>query len=257
VKEEILARPTFFEHFDGVVLDWRYLHEREKSILQQEAGWIRRQGLQVFVDLSSGVNLYPTLRLVDNLAADYEESMATAADVMTKMKVLGARDLILSLHRYPENNFTGPQTQESFEKTLRKLAADAAQLGITLHLRMALGKPPWTLGEMDALMEKVGAKNLRIAAGTALLSRVDLSADAARVLKARLGLWLVAGSQKDETGKLWDAHAPVHRDMDRAGIARWIALAPDAPILLDAVLVNQDEEYLEALALAQLQTKGE
>ena len=61
VKEEILARPTFFEHFDGIVLDWRYLHEREKSILQQEAGWMGRQGLQVFVDLSSGVNLYPTL----------------------------------------------------------------------------------------------------------------------------------------------------------------------------------------------------
>jgi hypothetical protein len=194
VKEEILARPTFFEHFDGIVLDWHYLHEREKSVLQQEAGWIDRQGLHVFVDLSSGVNLYPALGLVDNLAADYQESMATVADVMAKMKVLGARDLIVSLHRYPENNFSSPQTQESFEKTLRKLAADAAQLGITLHLRMALGKPPWTLGDMGALMEKVGAKNLRIAASTAVLSRTDLSAEASGVLQARLGLWLVAAS---------------------------------------------------------------
>jgi hypothetical protein len=257
VKEEILVRPTFFEHFDGVVLDWRYLHEREKGVLQQEAGWMRRQGLRVFVDLSSGTNLYPTLRLVDNLAADYEESLATMADVLAKMKVLGARDLILSLHRQPENNFSGPQTQEGFEKTLRKLAADAAPLGVTLHLRMASGKPPWTLQDMLALIGKVSAENLRIAASTGLLSRTNLSIEATGVLQARLGLWLVAASQTDQTGKLWDAHAPLHRGADRTGIARWMALAPGAPILLDAVLANQDEEYLDVLALEQLKIKGE
>jgi len=255
VKEEILARPTFFEHFDGVVLDWRYLHEREKSALQQEAGWVRRQGLRVFVDLSSGVNLYPTLRLVDNLAADYERSMAALADVMGKMKILGARDLILSLHRHPENNLSGPQTQEAFEKTLRRLAADAAGLGIDLHLRLAFGKPPWSLGEMDALIEKVGAKNLHIAAATALLARTDVSADTARILKSRLGLWLAAAPQVDLSGKLWDAHASLHRATDRAKTATSIALVPDAPILLDAVFANQDEEYLDAMTLAQFRSR--
>jgi len=254
VKEEILARPTFFEHFDGVVLDWRYLHDRERSVVQQEAGWIRRQGLRVFVDSSSGVNLYPTLRLVDNLAADYEESMTSIADVMAKMKLLGSRDLILSLHRQPENNFSGPQTQEGFEKTLRRLATDAAGLGIDLHLRMAFGKPPWTLGDIDALIEKVGAGNLHIAAATALLSRTDMSADAVRILKARLGLWLVAAPQVDLSGKLWNAHAPLHRATDRVRIAAWIALVPDAPILMDAVCANQDEEYSDAVTLAQLGT---
>ena len=257
VKEEILARPTFFEHFDGVVLDWRYLHDREKGVLQQEAGWMRRQGLRVFIDLSSGVNLYPTLRLVDNLAADYEESMTAIADVMAKMKILGSRDLILSLHRHPENNFNVRQTQEGFEKTLRRLAADAAGLGIDLHLRMAFGKPPWTLSDMNALIEKVGARNLHIAAGTALLARTDVSADAASILKARLGLWLVAAPQVDLSGKLWDAHAVLHRINDRAKIAAWLALVPDAPILLDAVFANQDEEYLDAVTLAQWRTGTE
>jgi hypothetical protein len=254
VKEEILARSTFFERFDGVVLDWRYLHDREKSVVQQEAGWIHRQGLRLFVDVSSGANLYPTLRLVDNLAADYEESLTALADVMGKMKILGSRDLILSLHRHPENNFSGPQTQEGFEKTLRRLAADAAEFGIDLHLRMAFGKPPWTLGDMDALIEKVGARSLHIAAGTALLSRTDMSADATRILKARLGLWLTAAPQVDLSGKLWDAHAPLHRATDRAKVAAWLALVPDAPILMDAVFANQDEEYLDAMTLAQLGT---
>jgi len=257
VKEEILVRPTFFEHFDGVVLDWRYLSDHEKRVLQQEAGWIRRQGLRVFVDVSSGLNLYPALRLVDNLPADYDESMTAIADVIAKMKVVGARDLILSLHRQPENNFSSRQTQEGFEKTLRSLATDAAKLGIHLHLRMAFGKPPWTLGDMDALIERVGAKNLQIAASTALLSRTDKSADATNVLKAKLGLWLVAAPQVDLAGRLWDVHAPLHRITDRAKIADWITLAPDAPILMDAVFANQDEEYLDALTLEQLKTRIE
>jgi len=257
VKEEILARPTFFEHFDGVVLDWRYLHDREKSVVQREAGWIRRQGLRVFVDLSSGVNLYPTLRLVDNLPTDYEESMTALADVMVKMKTFGARDLILSLHRQPENNFSGQQTQEGFEKTLRRLAADAAKLGIDLHLRLAFGKPPWNLGDMEALIARVGVENLHIAASTALLSQAAVSEGAAKILQTRLGLWLLATPQADQSGRLWDAHAPLHHVADRARVAAWIALAPKAPILMDALYANQDEEYLDAQALEQLGTKTE
>jgi hypothetical protein len=47
IKEAILARPTFFEHFDGVLIDWRYLHDRQLASLVQEAGWIGRQKLRV------------------------------------------------------------------------------------------------------------------------------------------------------------------------------------------------------------------
>jgi len=252
VKEQILARPTFFEHFDGAVLDWRYVHDRERTALQREADWIKRQGLRVLVDVSSGLNLYPTLRLVDNIEADYEQSMAALADVMAKMHVLGAHDLILSLHRHPENNFTNEQTQAGFEETLRTLAAEAGKLGITLHLRMTLGKPPWTLGDADALIERVGADNLRLAASTALLLHAEKSAGAVRILKARLGLWLLGAPQVDLVGKLWDIHAPLHRSEQLPRLAECLALVPEAPVVLDAVLANQDEEYLEAVALERL-----
>ncbi len=256
LKEEILARPTFFEHFDGVVLDWRYLHDRERTSLKREAGWINRQGLRVIADAGSGLNLYPTLRLVDNIEADYRQSMAALADVMAKMHILGAHDLILSLHRHPENNFTGEQTQEGFEQTLRRLATEAGALGITLHLRMAFGKPPWTLRDADVLIGKVGADNLRLAASTALLSRMEKSPEGVEVLKEWLGLWLLAAPQVDLAGKLWDAHAPLHPFRDTAKMAEWIALVPEAPIVVDAVLTNEDEEYLEAIALRRLSTSG-
>ena len=255
IKEEILSRPTFFEHFDGVGVDWRTLHERERAALQAEAGWMRRQGLRVYVDLSSGVDLYPTLRLIDNVAADHAASMAAITDVLGKMEILGARDLILSLHRHPENNFTGGETDAAFEQTLRALATQAAERQVTLHLRLAFGKPPWGLGDAGRLLDKVGAPNLRLAVSTALLASAEPSAESAQMLKDKLGLWLVAAPRTDIAGKLWDAHAPIHQAMQAGVVARWLALAPETPRLLDAVYADRDEEYLDAVALRRLVEK--
>ena len=46
-----------------------------KGSAAKESGWLKRQGVRIVVDLSSGVNLFPTLRLVNNLPADYAASM--------------------------------------------------------------------------------------------------------------------------------------------------------------------------------------
>ncbi len=256
IKEEILARPTFFEHFDGVVVDWRSLHDREKTALAREAGWIRRQGLRVYVDLSSGIDLYPTLRLIDNVPADYAASLAAISDVLGKMEVLGARDLILTLHRDPENNFTGEQTHAAFVQTLRTLARQAAERHVTLDLRLALGKPPWSLGEAGKLLDEVGATNLRLAASTALLAGSRPSAESAKVIREQLGLWLVAAPRSDAAGKLWDAHASVHESSEINAISRLMTLAPNAPRLLDAIYPTHDDEYLDAVALDLVNKKS-
>jgi hypothetical protein len=49
-----------------------------------------------------------------------------------------------------------------------------------------------------------------------------------------------------------DAHAPLHRVTDRAGVAAWISRVPGAPILMDALFASQDEEYLAVQALERL-----
>jgi hypothetical protein len=250
IKEEILARPCFFQHFDGVVVDWRYLHEREQAALAQEARWLRRQGLRVYVDLSSGVNLYPDLRLANNLAADYAASMDAITDVLAKMEIVGARQLVLPLHRAPENNFTDEQTRAAFAETLRGLARQAAQRQVTLHLRVGFGKPPWSVEEAARLLELVGAPNLRLAPATALLMAKGAKPESlAPVLAAKTGLWLVSAPRRDLAGQLWDAHGPIHCQADAASARQWLALAPNAPVLLDAVYADQDEEYLDATAL--------
>jgi hypothetical protein len=251
IKEEILARPTFFEHFDGVCVDWSYLHEREKAALQEESGWLRRQGVRIVVDLSSGLNLYPALRLVDNSPEDYAASMAAIKDVLAKMEILGASDLILSLHRNPENNFTDNQTRAAFTAALKTLAGEAAKRGVTLHLRVGPGKPPRSLAEGLEWVARVNAPNLKLAVSTVALEHQPPSAEAAARLKDKLGLWLLAASRQDAAGKTWDTHAPVHLRGSSQELAKSLALSPATPTVLDARYANQDEEYLDKVALAR------
>jgi hypothetical protein len=246
IKDEILARSTFFEHFDGVVVDWRYLHDREQDTLRREAGWLGRQGLRIVVDLSSGLNLYPTLRLIDNDPKDYAASMAVIADVLRKMPALGSRDLILRVHRAPETNFTDAQMHAAVETTLRSLASQATEHHVTLHLRTG------NLQTANRWLEKVDAKNLRIAASLAALDAGKPSAAVAAIVKQKLGFWLAAAPRKDVAGRLWDVHAPLFRFGDLAHMGRWTALVPDAPMVLDAVYDGPDEEYLDAVALERL-----
>jgi hypothetical protein len=251
IKEEILARPTFFEHFDGACVDWSYLHDREKAALQKEHGWLKHQGVRIVVDLSSGIDLYPTLRLMDNMHEDYTNSMAAIQDVLGKMDALGATDLILSLHRYPENNFTDEQSRAAFTATLKTLAGQAAERGVTLHLRVGFGKPPGSLAEGFEWLDRVGAPNLKLAVSTAMLEQKPPAPEVTTRLKDKLGLWLVAASNRDVAGKLWDAHGPIHSAPNAEALARLLALSPGTPSVLDALYANQDEEYLDAVALAK------
>ena len=254
IKEEVLSRPSFFEHFDSVVVDWRYLRQREKGELQRESGWIGLQGLKLLIDLSSGINLFPDLCLVDNLVnQDYATSLAAIEDVMEKMEVLPTRDLILCLHRYPETIFTKEQDWEAFEATFRHLCERGRREDLTLHLRLRASTPPETLQRAVQFIGKVGAPNLRLAPSTAslLAERTDLS-EAARLLKDKLGVWLVNTPRRDVTGRVWDANAPVCEYQDRQRLEKILAIAPDVPVVFDVVYQNHDEEYLDAKCLREM-----
>ncbi len=100
----------------------------------------------------------------------------------------------------------------------------------------------------------MGAQNLKVAASTAVLGREGTSVETVGNLKHRLGLWLVAGHGDDAAGTFWNAYVPVHRMASAESVARWLSLAPDIPVVSDAVLENPDEEYLEARALDRLGT---
>ena len=252
IKESILARPTFFEHFDGVVVDWRYLHDREFAALNRESGWISRQGLRVVVDLSSGLNSYPTLRLVDNQTGDYAASMAIIEDVLAKMDALRARDLILSLHRAPENNFTVEQAAAVFEQTLTGLARKAALRRITLHLRVTFEKAAQRLEELAGLIDRAAQPNLKLAPSLSLLLADSPNpAEFAHMMQRKMGLWLAAAPRRDLSGHLYDLHAPLHTlaDADRILAREWLKLKDGIPVVFDAIYSDPGEEYLDTRML--------
>ena len=243
IKEAVLTRPTFFEHFDGVSIDWRYLRNRDAEALAREAGWIARQSLRVYVDCTSGINLYPDLRMVNNDPQESSESMEIFRGLFDKMSKLGTTDIILSLHRHPENNFTGEQTRQSFEETLRTLCADAAARGITVYLRTT-PKTGESINAVVALMDRIAAPNLRWAASTAMLVEQKANAsDVAALLKDRPGLWLASMPAHDAAGKAWTMNASLAENPDTTHAAEYMAAAPGEPVLLDGVYANWDEEY--------------
>ncbi|MCX5759372.1 MAG: hypothetical protein NTU83_12870, partial [Candidatus Hydrogenedentes bacterium] len=246
----LLTRPTFFAHFDGVLLDWRYLGARDIATLKDEAGWIARQGLRVIVDLSSGIDLFPGIRLLNNDDEEYQRSLRMIDDVLAKMEAFGARELVLSLHRMPENNFAPDLANASFTATLREVCARAANRSIVVLLRTSTKAVP-SLGAALNLLDEVSAPNLRLAPSTALLlhERASLEPLGER-LKGRIGLWLIAAPEYDVAGTLWTAQARLAGYPDVAALKPLLAFASEAPMALDGVYASPDEEYLDARALS-------
>jgi hypothetical protein len=205
----------------------------------------------VYVDLTSGINLYPDIRLVNNDPDAFAASMAIVQNVLDKMSALGAKNLILSLHRQPENNFTVEQTEQSFDETLRTLCADAQSRGITVYLRQSPKAGSRLEGVLERI-ERVGAPNLRWAASTALLLHQRANPrEVAALFKDRPGLWLASAPAYDIAGTPWTMNAPLAENADADALAQLLAAAPSVPIMLDGVYTNWDAEYLDARCVAE------
>ncbi len=247
IKEEVLARPTFFEHFDGVMVDWRYLGIRNRETVECEAGWIKRQGLRVVVDMTSGLNLYPDIRLVDNSDADYPASWRTIEDIVAKTKALGGQDLVIAQHRLPENNMTADRARASMEATIRRICQRAAALGLTVHLRLYPGRTPANLDDARQTLARIGQAHLRLApsVGTLLTSGATVG-QLAGGLGDKIGLWMVGRAELDAGGQIWTVHKPLGDAEAWKPFLPWVNAMPTAPIVFDAIYDGQDAEYIDA-----------
>ena len=243
IKEEVLARPTFFDHYDSVLVDWRYVHDRTPEALTCESQWIKRQGLRVYVDLTPGINLYPDLRLVNNDPERYAESMAVVDKVLAGMAALGAHDLLLSPNRVPENSFTVDQTRKSFQETLAEICKRAADRSINIHLRFST-KLHGSLEEYTRYVTETGAANLYLAPSIAMLTHQKRGPETVTPETQKvIGLWLASAPNYDAAQQPWTYNAPVRTLSDPAAIAQYTNLTPDKPVLFDVAYESTDDEY--------------
>ena len=247
IKEEILSRPTFFEHYDRAVIDWRYLHQREKAILEEESGWLKRQQLKLTVDLTSGLNLYPDLRIVNNDATFYEKSMNTMKTIIDKMACLGADELLISTQRKIENNYTMEQFDSSLRESFQVLADYATKKNIRLILRQSVGRTPDTLEGLQLLVQDVNRPNFTLAPALSLMvdHQQDLEADLKRLKQMNIRDFLISIPQKDIHGQLWNSNAPIHTTTCPEVVKKILKQFPDAHYIMDGLYASPDEEYLD------------
>jgi len=246
IQEAILARPTFFEHFDGVKVDWTYFHQRDREQVKREVGWLARQQVRVVADFSAGLNLYPDLTLFDNFPPHDEASLAAFEDVFDKLRLVGARHAVLTLHRGPENHWSAEQVLERFAGRLGSLAERAAARGVMVCLQPHPRRPCARMADMRALVDRAGSDNLRLALNTGhLIMTGETLGDALAAAGPKLAAVLVSVPRHDAFGQTYDAHAPVAESgLDLhplAGLDAWIAL--------DASYNAWDEEYADCVAL--------
>jgi hypothetical protein len=254
IQTQILKRPTFFQHFDGVLVDWEYLHQRDEKILSRETGWLQLQKVNLWVDLTSGINLFPDLRLVNNIGSEYERSMETIRDVIKKMNILGAENLIISLHKPVENNIDRKEMLEHIEQSVRDICHHANQKGITIHLRTLLGNDLLSpMEESYQFVENLNLPNLKLALNTASLIARGISVDELKVIEpGKIGVWMVSAPEKDLSERLWNINAPVANSEFEKELAELLRVAPELPLIHDILLNNTDQEYEESKAVDKI-----
>jgi hypothetical protein len=253
IQDEILTRPTFFQHYDGVTVDWKYLANCEKSTLRQEAGWLGLQKVKIMVDLTSGINLFPDLRIVNNLEPEYKQSVARILNVIEKMEILGAHDLLIPLQRFVENNISREATWKSYDTTMTKICREAESHNIMVYLRMAPNRPPRDLAEAMQFINRLGLPNLKLAPSTALL--LDEKTDPKEItkeMKEHIGLWIVNTPAYDLEGLTWNAYGPIAASNREEELVKFISVKPKVPIMVDVPYENQDQEYFDAIALDRI-----
>jgi hypothetical protein len=258
IKEEILLRPTFFQHFDRIIIDWKYLYEKEKSIIAKESGWIKRQGLKLLVDFSSGINLFPDLRLVNNDSLEFRQSMEAIKSVVDKMNLLGAGDLILKTHRMIENNFTREAYDESLQRSLKEICQYSAKYKINVHLRTVSGKNSNNLEQVSALVKFVNEPNFYLAPVTALIlndpEKFEKNIAILKNLKFRI--FLVGAPEEDIFGTQWNNTKPIINFPDQPALKKLLLSFPERTLVLEGIYDGPDEEYMDIRTIENLQNNN-
>lgn len=254
LKEEILSRPTFFEHYDGVVVDWRYFEKRDEEILKNESGWFSRQKLKISVDITSGLNLYPDLRIVNNDEHYYYKSMKRIERIMDKMSLLGARQLIVSSQRPIENNYTMEQFHTSIISSFQQLADYGSEKGIDILFRPSFRRVADKIREAAEIVTQVNRENFTLALSMALFLNDESSIDKSirEMKQAKISAIFVAAPLRDIHNQVCSMNAPVFQYEDQISVKKLFDAFPEAMIIMDGQYASYDEEYLDAKAVDSL-----
>lgn len=119
LKEEPLVRPTFFRHYDTMLVDWRWLEQRTEDEIHRQMNWPKLQGLKLMLDFRSGLNYYPDLRIptVKSLARE-KETLRRMRGVLAKAGLCGITEVVISEDREKDETEEVKSMEDGFRKIL-------------------------------------------------------------------------------------------------------------------------------------------
>ncbi|GBG07274.1 hypothetical protein PAT3040_01822 [Paenibacillus agaridevorans] len=257
LKTELLTKPTFKHHFQGVKLDASYFIEKDMEWLRQEASSIRRYKVEVIIDFSSMLNHYPQLSLLNNIKDRYEEGRKSIALTFEKAALLGCKRAIFILHRNAENHITVEDAVEQMAASLKGICADAAKYGITIYLQNGTkGRLLKSTEETVSFVKKLQIHNLKFAFNLAHSIAVGEQPEAALAkYKDDIGGLLLSVPGRDDYGQYFDKHCPLYQsDEQLAELIHTYSKSSMAEGVLDfvcqdALYDNWNEVYLDIKTL--------
>lgn len=253
LKEEILIRPTFFEHYDRVVIDWRYIEDKDRESLSAESGWLKRQKLKMTVDLTSGLNLYPDLRIVNNHPEFYQKSMNRMKQIIDKMQILGADELIISSQRSIENNFTAKEFYKSLIESFQTLTDYAKERNISLLYRPSHMRVGFKVTDAIQIVKDVSRGNFSLAPSVALLlddkEHLDQNISALKENGVKNLIW--AAPQRDIHNQIWNMNCPISQYPDQNVVSKILESFPESNHIMDGLYQSWDDEYLDSKILTR------
>ena len=174
--------------------------------VKEQANWISLQQLKLGVDFTSGLNLFPDMRLITNDVYETERTWSRIDDVLAKMEVLGARTLVIGPH-----NRAGELSKDEFDGQfrgqVRELCRKAAEKGITVYFRNVFYRQfkKWPLADIVKIVADVGEPNFKIASVLSVEEIVNegkLSHGALQIARAGAELVYLALPKYGRTGHL-------------------------------------------------------
>ena len=258
IKRQILARPTFFRHYGGVMIDWTYLRDRDKKALADEKNYLDLQQVRVIVDISGGFNHFPDLRLVKNDPKETRRTDDAFTDVLEKMRVIGARDLLIALGRYPETNMTREDADRSIRERLAEYSDLAAKYGVKLHLRQSskrLNHEPqicrkYLADGKIAFAPSLAAMSMSAGGKRNLVEYMLRPGEKLYEFTGKAEIYLLAAPGKDASGQLWSLHRPItdSASVDKDAFESYLKMVKSkgSLVVYDALYSDVDEEYRDA-----------
>ena len=255
LMNEINCHPTFFQHFDSVIVDYSYVMSKDEEFLQKEAKWFNQQNLKVYIDASPAIDLFPNLRLVNNSVVDFNESFNDLQMLLQKAEIYTVTNLIISLHRIPENDITYSATLQGFNNTLHSLVQLANARNIKIHMQDSIKNPTGSVGVTYQWLQNCGlGGSIKVAPNLALLMEQSLS-DISVVIKDAPLFFLNApkddlyGYRYTVNGPIYDEASTVAKRLNELCSIRTCPYQANQkepnviPLVIDAYFSSEDEEY--------------